>query len=301
MFGGRLILLYEKQCRSLKMHLCVRWNIATVFLLLHIDQYRFVCGTRPRASPLVEETYGWESSPQGDHLEHLGSHYFINPEREHHWRAACSIRKGLWAPSGKPFMAPGCVVGLNTISMHTVLQARGQTLQTHSCCIRAWRANRGSLLLQEARDIKKGGLQGCSSNCSLSLDFIFQGGWCLEGVFEPPPFPPILQLMWWELVLAQVDGCTVEMRHQLSNMWCFGGRGTIEEVPGASAKALGGDLATMLPFIHPFIRPSIHLSVYVSMHPPTQMSPVSYSSSNGAPHFVFWGLKDRWVSLFKVT
>lgn len=87
------------------------------------------------------------------------------------------------------------------------------------------------------------------------------------GCFEPPP-PPILHLMWWELVLAQVDGCTVGKRHQLSNMWCFGGRGTIEEVPGASAKALGGDLATMLPFIHPFICPSIHLSVYVSIHPP---------------------------------
>lgn len=188
MLGGQLILPDEKQCRSLKEHLCVRWNIATVFLLLHIDQYSIVRGTRPCSPPLGEETYGWESSPQGDHLEHLGSHYFINPEREHHWRAACSIRKGLWAPSGKPFMAPGCVVGLNPISMHTVLQARGQTLQTHSCCIRAWRANRSSLLLQEALDIKKGGLQGWSLKCSLSLDFIFQRGWCLEGFFEPLQF-----------------------------------------------------------------------------------------------------------------
>lgn len=175
--------------------------------------------------------------------ENLGSHY-INPEREHHWRAACSIRKGLWAPSGKPFKAPGCVVGLNTISMHTVLQAWGQTLQTHSCCIRAWRANRSSLLLQEARDIKKGGLQG----------------W----FFLAPP--PILQLMRWESVLAQVDGCTVRRRHQLSNMWHFG---ETTEVPGASAKALGGSLATMLPSIHPSICLSIHSSICLPIHPST--------------------------------
>lgn len=270
MFGGRLILLYEKQCRSLKMHLCVRWNIATVFLLLHIDQYRFVCGTKPRASPLVEETYGWESSPQGDHLEHLGSHYFINPEREHHWRAACSIRKGLWAPSGKPFMAPGCVVGLNTISMHTVLQARGQTLQTHSCCIRAWRANRGSLLLQEARDIKKGGLQGCSSNCSLSLDFIFQGGWCLEGVFEPPPLPPNFTVNVMRVGISSGGWMHSGNETSAQQYVVLRREGDHRRSPrGICKSSRRGSCyhATIYPSIYPSIHSSICLCVHAPTHP----------------------------------
>lgn len=93
----------------------------------------------------------------------------------------------LWVPSGKPFMVPGCVVGLNVISMHMVLQALGQTLQTHSCCIRAWRANRRGLLLQEACDIKSDGLQWWCSNVAFHLILFSKGADALRGSLGLPP------------------------------------------------------------------------------------------------------------------
>lgn len=98
---------------------------------------------------------------------------------------------GLSAPMGKPFVPPGCVVGLNIVSMQPMLQALVR-LQTHSCSIWACWQTEAAFCGGRPSTSKKVGLQHFKWDLP---DFIFHGGRCLQGFFEASPLSFALNVM----------------------------------------------------------------------------------------------------------